>query len=127
LRRKRRAFLSTVKRCFYSESLGDELWYLSSYGQLVASFVRGNGHQIPPLLVDNAAHRPEKIAAMYHGPFAVRNRSCLFRPLCIISEDMYRRNEACPARACPPSVCHVTTCWPCRWPWQPLLVPPTRR
>ena len=25
------------------------------------------------------------------------------------------------------SVCHVTICRPRRWPWQPLLAPPTRR
>jgi hypothetical protein len=37
-----------TKRCFYSESLGDEEWYLADSGQLIASFVRGNGHQIPP-------------------------------------------------------------------------------
>jgi hypothetical protein len=39
--------------------------YLSAYGQLIASFVRGNGHQIPPL----TDARPEKIAALFHGPF----------------------------------------------------------
>ena len=42
-----------VHRCYYSDNLGDEEWYLADNGQLIASFVRGNGHQIPPLAANS--------------------------------------------------------------------------
>lgn len=69
--------LCVSKRCFYSENLGDEEWYLSANGQLIASFVRGDGHQIPPLDTDDDAKADVSVASKdyqvssneYHGPF----------------------------------------------------------
>ena len=58
-----------IHRCFYSANLGDEEWYLANNGQLIASFVRGNGHQIPPLSF--AAKQERSVAAaMFNGPVA---------------------------------------------------------
>lgn len=57
-----------VKRCFYSESLGDEEWYLADNGQLIASFVRGNGHQIPPLATTTTSFNAADPKVAYHGP-----------------------------------------------------------
>ena len=48
------------------QSLGDEEWYLSDSGQLIASFVRGNGHQIPPLDADDSS---VSSAEAFYGPF----------------------------------------------------------
>ena len=52
------------------QNLGDEEWYLSANGQLIASFVRGNGHQIPPLDADATAEADVlKSSGDYFGPF----------------------------------------------------------
>ena len=61
-------------RCFYSESLGDEEWYLADNGQLIASFVRGNGHQIPPLSATKMEH--SAAAASFNGPAAGLGEAC---------------------------------------------------
>jgi hypothetical protein len=64
-----------IKRCFYSANLGDEEWYLSDNGQLIASFVRGNGHQIPPVMLDGSDNIDEGAIvtgdnSTFQGPFA---------------------------------------------------------
>lgn len=56
-------------RCFYSANLGDEEWYLADNGQLIASFVRGDGHQVPPLSF-MAKQERSTAAAAFNGPVA---------------------------------------------------------
>eukprot|EP01052_Picozoa_sp_SAG31_P008512 SAG31_NODE_431_length_15775_cov_3.350663_14_plen_423_part_00 len=58
----------------YSENLGDEEWYLADNGQLIASFVRGDGHQIPPMkgvqdpVVGTASLFQGPVPGLGHGP-----------------------------------------------------------
>lgn len=56
-----------TKRCFYSANLGDEEWYLADNGQFIASFVRGDGHQIPPVRLNNVTVQN---SLAFQGPFA---------------------------------------------------------
>lgn len=44
------------------------MWYLSANGQLIASFVRGDGHQIPPSRRSRPLHQQARSFAGFNGP-----------------------------------------------------------
>ena len=52
-------------RCFYSANLGYELWYLSAFGQLIASYTHTH---IPPLALATDQTQPRS-NAFFSGPF----------------------------------------------------------
>jgi hypothetical protein len=68
-----------TSRCYYSQSLGDEEWYLADNGQMIASFVRGDGHQIPPLqavATAKVAGTVSEYAGSFNGPVAGLGEVC---------------------------------------------------